>query len=80
MPKSELLAATAVIDAAVESGELFVGGARWRDAWVMRISVISNETTIADGDSATRTILAAWNRFREGDLGQQLPENALDPS
>lgn len=59
----------AVIDAAVESGELFVGGARWRDAWVMRISVISNETTIEDGDIATGTILAAWKRVRESNLG-----------
>ena len=59
----------AVIDAAVESGKLFVGGARWRDAWVMRISVISHETTIEDGDHAARTILAAWNRVRQSDLG-----------
>lgn len=59
----------AVIDAAVESGELFVGGARWRDAWVMRVSVISNETTIEDGDIATDTILAAWKRIRESNLG-----------
>ena len=59
----------AVIDAAVESGELFVGGARWRDARVMRISVISNETTIEDGDIATGTILAAWKRVRESNLG-----------
>ncbi len=60
----------AVIDAAVESGELFVGGARWRDAWVMRMSVISSETTIEDGDIATGTILAAWKRVRESNLGQ----------
>ena len=59
----------AVIDAAVESGEMFVGGARWRDAWVMRISVISNETTIEDGDIATGTILAAWKRVRDSNLG-----------
>ncbi len=60
----------AVIDAAVESGELFVGGAIWRGAWVMRISVISHETTIEDGDIATDTILAAWRRVQEGGLGQ----------
>jgi glutamate/tyrosine decarboxylase-like PLP-dependent enzyme len=59
----------AVIDAAVESGQLFVGGARWRDAWVMRISVISSETTIEDGDIATGAILAAWKRVRESNLG-----------
>ncbi len=54
----------AVIDSAVDSGELFVGGARWRDAWVMRVSVISNETTIEDGDIAAGVILAAWKRVR----------------
>jgi glutamate/tyrosine decarboxylase-like PLP-dependent enzyme len=59
----------AVIDAAVESGELFVGGARWRDAWVMRVSVISNKTTIEDGDIAAGAILAAWKRVRESNLG-----------
>ncbi|MGI9383225.1 MAG: pyridoxal phosphate-dependent decarboxylase family protein [Methyloligellaceae bacterium] len=59
----------AVIDAALESGDLFVGGARWRDLWVMRVSVISSETTIEDGDAATETILAAWKRVRESALG-----------
>lgn len=59
----------AVIDSAVDSGELFVGGARWRDAWVMRVSVISNETTIEDGDIAAGAILAAWKRVRESNLG-----------
>ena len=59
----------AVIDAAVEGGDMFVGGARWREAWVMRISVISYETTIEDCDTATDTILAAWKRVRESNLG-----------
>ncbi len=59
----------AVIDSAVDSGELFVGGARWRDAWVMRVSVISSETTIEDGDIAAGVILAAWKRVRESNLG-----------
>lgn len=60
----------AVIDAAVEGGDMFVGGARWREAWVMRISVISYETTIEDCDTATDTILAAWKRVRESNLCQ----------
>ncbi len=68
-PKNVKELTQAVIDAAVESGELFVGGARWRDAWVMRVSVISSETTIEDGDIATGTILAAWKRVRESNLG-----------
>jgi len=60
----------AVIDAAIEGGDMFVGGARWRDAWVMRVSVISYETTIEDCDTATDTILAAWKRVRESNLCQ----------
>lgn len=51
----------AVIDAAVASGQLFVGGARWRNRWVMRISVISFPTMIEDGDIACEAILAAWH-------------------
>jgi hypothetical protein len=35
----------------------------------MRISVISSETTIEDGDIATGAILAAWKRVRESNLG-----------
>ncbi len=53
-----------VIDAAVASGQLFVGGARWRDRWVMRISVISFPTMIEDGNLACDTILAAWRGCR----------------
>ncbi len=60
----------AVIEAAVESGQLFVGGARWRDAWAMRVSVIASETKIADGEIAAGAILAAWQRVRESSLGQ----------
>lgn len=53
-----------VIDEAVSSGRLFVGGARWRDRWVMRISVISFPTTIDDGDIAVDAILEAWRRSK----------------
>ena len=55
----------AVIDAAVDGGRLFVGGARWRDSWVMRLSVISHLTTIEDGDIAIEAILKAWKHTRE---------------
>jgi glutamate/tyrosine decarboxylase-like PLP-dependent enzyme len=42
------------------NGECFVGGARWRDRWVMRLSLISapmNETEI---DRTAEAICAAW--------------------
>lgn len=54
----------AVIDAALKSGSLYVGGAGWRDLWVMRISVISYLTTMEDGDIGVDAILAAWKKVR----------------
>ena len=59
----------AVIDAAVASGTLFVGGAKWRDRWVMRISVISYMTTTEDGSKAADTIIAAWKQVRHSGKG-----------
>lgn len=47
-------------------GVCFVGGARWRDRWVMRVSVISAPTTEADIDRACDAILAAWQAVRQG--------------
>lgn len=43
-------------------GVCFVGGARWRDAWVMRLSVISWPITETEGDRALDAILSAWRR------------------
>ncbi len=46
----------------------FVGGARWRERWVMRISVISFATTERDADASAQAIIAAWRTIeqREG--------------
>ncbi len=41
-------------------GTLFAGGARWRNKWVMRMSVISAPTTEADIDRTCEAIFAAW--------------------
>ena len=60
----------AVIDAALESGSLFVGGARWRDIWVMRISVMSYLTTIEDGNIAVDAIVEAWKKVRSQELNR----------
>jgi len=54
--------ATAVIDLLVEEGTIFVGGAAWRGEWVMRISVISGETTMKDANIATDAIRRAWEQ------------------
>lgn len=43
-------------------GVCFVGGARWRGSWVMRLSVISWPITEIEGDRAAEAILSAWRR------------------
>ena len=45
-------------------GVCFAGGARWRDRWVMRLSVISEPTTEADADQSAAAIIAAWRAVR----------------
>jgi glutamate/tyrosine decarboxylase-like PLP-dependent enzyme len=54
----------AVIDTVVNSGTCFVGGARWRDRWVMRISVISQNTSVEDGNIAVDAMIEAWRQVR----------------
>jgi glutamate/tyrosine decarboxylase-like PLP-dependent enzyme len=41
-------------------GTCFAGGARWRNRWVLRLSVISAPTTEADIDRTCDAICAAW--------------------
>jgi glutamate/tyrosine decarboxylase-like PLP-dependent enzyme len=41
-------------------GTCFAGGARWRDRWVMRLSVISAPTTEQDIDRSCEAICTAW--------------------
>jgi glutamate/tyrosine decarboxylase-like PLP-dependent enzyme len=53
-----------VIDRVVETGICFVGGAAWREKWVMRISVIAADTTVEDGDAAVDAMLDAWREAR----------------
>ena len=45
-------------------GTCFAGGARWRDRWVMRLSVIAAPTTEADIDRSCEAICAAWRSVR----------------
>jgi glutamate/tyrosine decarboxylase-like PLP-dependent enzyme len=42
------------------NGECFVGGARWRDRWVMRLSLISVPMNGTEIDRAADAICAAW--------------------
>ncbi|MDP3738647.1 MAG: aminotransferase class V-fold PLP-dependent enzyme [Hyphomonadaceae bacterium] len=45
-------------------GVCFTGGAQWRGAWVMRISVIGEATTEADVDRSVEAMIAAWRAVR----------------
>ena len=45
-------------------GVIFAGGARWRDRWVMRLSVISAPTTERDARRTIGAIRAAWRQVR----------------
>ena len=54
----------AVIERVQQDGTCFVGGARWRDTWVMRISVISWPTTDEDGALSADTIAGIWQEIR----------------
>lgn len=46
-------------------GFCFVGGAQWKGAWIMRISVIGEATTEADVDRSAAAMLAAWRAVRD---------------
>jgi glutamate/tyrosine decarboxylase-like PLP-dependent enzyme len=43
-----------------EDAVLFAGASSWRGQWVMRISVSSSATTLADADITADAIAAAW--------------------
>jgi glutamate/tyrosine decarboxylase-like PLP-dependent enzyme len=45
-------------------GDCFVAGAQWRDRQIIRISIISANTTEADIDRSADAILAAWRAER----------------
>lgn len=42
----------------------FFGAAQWRGDWVMRASVTSSATTMAEADVAVDAVLAAWAKVR----------------
>lgn len=49
-------------------GVCFVGGANWRGRQIVRISVISANTTDADIDASADAILAAWRAERHANV------------
>jgi len=54
-------------------GICFVHGARWRERWVMRLSVISGSTTEADVERSIAAILAAWRQVRSTFAARAMP-------
>jgi glutamate/tyrosine decarboxylase-like PLP-dependent enzyme len=46
-------------------GTCFMGGALWREQWVMRVSVTSGLTTEADADRTIEAVRQAWQAVRE---------------
>ena len=53
-------ATEAVITRVQQDGTCFAAGADWRGDWVMRLSIISGETTANDIDRSAVAIIAAW--------------------
>jgi glutamate/tyrosine decarboxylase-like PLP-dependent enzyme len=46
-------------------GTCFMGGALWREQWVMRVSVTSGLTTEGDADRTIQAVRQAWRAVRE---------------
>ncbi|WP_414474949.1 pyridoxal phosphate-dependent decarboxylase family protein [Microvirga sp. M2] len=46
-------------------GTCFMGGVQWRGRWVMRVSVISAQTTDADADQTILAVIRAWRAVQE---------------
>jgi glutamate/tyrosine decarboxylase-like PLP-dependent enzyme len=47
-----------------EDAVAFIGAAQWRGDWVMRVSVSSVATTMAEADTTVDAVLAAWAKVR----------------
>lgn len=47
-------------------GQCFAGGARWRDRWIMRLSLISFPISAASIARSADAIIAAWREVRAG--------------
>ncbi|WP_439495852.1 pyridoxal phosphate-dependent decarboxylase family protein [Bosea sp. (in: a-proteobacteria)] len=56
----------AVIARVQADGVCFAGGAKWRDRWIMRLSVISWPTEAEDVAQSAEAIIAAWRICRVG--------------
>jgi hypothetical protein len=48
-----------------EDAVAFIGSAQWRGHWVMRVSVTSVATTVAEADVTVDAVISAWERVAE---------------
>lgn len=61
----------AVISRIRETSAIFVGGAQWKDIWVMRVSVICSATESADAEAVVNIIETAWRDVQAATLLQE---------
>ncbi len=54
----------AAISRIQEAGVCFVGGAQWRGAWIIRISISGYATTEEDVEAAAAAIIAEWRTVK----------------
>ncbi|MET0369891.1 MAG: pyridoxal-dependent decarboxylase [Sphingobium sp.] len=54
----------AVIKAVQEEAIAYIGASQWRGQWVMRISVSSSATTMADADLTIASVARCWDAVR----------------
>ena len=57
----------ATIEALQRENDCFVAGARWRERWVMRVSIIAASSQEGNIDRLVAAILSAWQQVRSGD-------------
>ena len=57
-------ATEAVIAKVQQDGTCFAGGANWHGDWIMRISVASAATTMADIELSAEAMIGAWRMVR----------------
>ncbi len=62
----------AVISRIREDGAIFVGGARWKGAWVMRISVTCRATGPEQVDDVISAISSAWQDIQANRVRQRI--------
>lgn len=72
-PEARQAMTEAVITRLRESSSIFVGGARWKGVWVMRISVICSATGFDDTQADFEVITAAWLEIQATALKEGSP-------